>query len=102
MKLHVLFHHYDDDHTMMPNAIAVMDEFTIDTAGLDVWHEEMKKAKESMGPGSFREAIITVPDKAVLSLFGTHYIPGTVEYVAQTGGRPLVEVLAPYADDDTV
>lgn len=69
MKVYVLFHHYEDDPSVMPNAVAVWDEYLADNAGIDAWEEEMAKAKASMGPGSYREAVLDVPDRDVLALF---------------------------------
>lgn len=69
MKLYVLFHHYEDDPAIMPGAAAVIDEYTIDNAGIEIWEDEKERAKNQMGPGSFREAILTVPDDFVTGLF---------------------------------
>lgn len=69
MKLHILFHHYEDDPRLMPNAVAIMDEYTIETAGWDVWEEEKRDAMTKMGPGSYREAIITISGRFAKSLF---------------------------------
>lgn len=69
MKLYVLFHHYEDDPSLMPNAVAVSDEYIHDNAGPEFWEEEKKRAVAEMGPGSFREAVITVSDRFVQELF---------------------------------
>lgn len=78
MKLHILFHHYDDDPRLMPNAVAIMDEYTIDEIGYGEWVEAQEKAKGSYGPGSFRQAIVKVPDADVEALFRTTEITGEI------------------------
>ncbi len=79
MRIYVLFQHYNDDPTLMPNAIAVMDEFTMDEVGYSEWKEECEKAKERYGPGSYREAIIRIPDNKVTDLFKTATLEGELD-----------------------
>jgi len=78
MKLHVLFHHYEDDFSWMPNAIATMDEYTIENVGADVWEEEKREAIEKFGPGTTREVIITVEDDDILAAFKVPTVDGKV------------------------
>lgn len=78
MKLYVLFHHPDDDSSLMPNAIAVTDEYTIDTAGEEYWYEEKAQVTDSMGPGSTREVIINVNDSQILDLFKVSEVRGQI------------------------
>jgi len=78
MRLHVLFHHYEDDFNWMPNAIAAMDEYAIESVGADVWEEEKREAAEKFGPGTTREVIITVKDDDILAAFKTSMVNGEV------------------------
>lgn len=71
MRVHILFHHYDDDPTLMPNAVAVFDEYAMDAAGRDIWEEEMEKARETCGPGTYREAVVDLNENQVRGLFAT-------------------------------
>ena len=76
MKLYVLLHHYEDDWSLMPNAIAVTDEYTIDTAGTEYWDEEKGRAIAEMGPGSTREICIVVEDQKIIDVLKVPELKG--------------------------
>lgn len=71
MRLRVLFYDYDpNDGTVMPNAIAVTDEFMEDEhGGIPPYYDRDYAKSES--DGEVREAFIDVPDSEVLALFAT-------------------------------
>lgn len=79
MKLYILFHHYDDDPRLMPNAVAIMDEYTMDEVGYGHWKDDCDEAKRDYGPGAYREAIIAIPEKSVRALFEAQAINGHIE-----------------------
>lgn len=79
MKLHVLFHHYEDDPRRMPNAVAIMDEYVLDEVGRSEWVKDQEAAKANFGPGTYREAIVTVSDATVTGLFEIAALTGAVQ-----------------------
>lgn len=71
MRIHVLFHHYDADPNLMPNAVAVWDEYLMDE-NPQGWDDEVAKAEAgTFGPGPIRQAVLEVDDDQVLALFDT-------------------------------
>ena len=86
MKLYVLLHHYENDPKLMPNAIAVFDEYLMDELGREHWEEEKAKALHSMGTGNHREIRIEIPDSVAKGAFA--------ETVVESG-----DTLVQYAND---
>ena len=76
MRLRILFHHYDDDPRLMPNAVLVMDEYMLEDCGEEEWREEARATKEKFGPGSYAEAEVRIPDSKALDLFARPEIDG--------------------------
>lgn len=85
MRLRLLFVDYSDKHeTLMPNAMAVCDEYLEDAHGgiPDFWREEQAR----IGDYPTREAFIMIPDEWVEGLFEPPAIAG--EPVAKTEAAP--------------
>lgn len=70
MKLRVAFIHYDDDPTIMPNAMVISDNYMEDAHnGTPKFYlDEVAKLRASSN-GTVREAVIEIPDAAVEALF---------------------------------
>jgi hypothetical protein len=79
VKLYVLMHHPEDDPTLMPNAIAVTDEYTIEDSGRGFWEEEMLEATAQSGPGTTREIVVVVADSDIEALFRPPVVHGHVK-----------------------
>lgn len=77
MRLRLLFVDYSEgDDSVMPNAMAVTDEYMEDAHGgpPDFWSEERAK----IGSWPMREVFVEIPDAWVEGLFTTPTIAGVV------------------------
>lgn len=79
MKIRVLFHHPEDDPSLMPNAVLCMDEYLLETAGEEVWDDEVETMIGGLGPGSTRVVELKVSDNEILRAFQTPTIDATLQ-----------------------
>lgn len=79
MRLRIMFIDYSDKHAdLMPNAVAICDEYMEDEHGgiPDFFMEEVEKARDGDYP--MRTCFVTVPDDAIKGLFEPPVVEGKV------------------------
>lgn len=75
MKLYTLWSHEGCDYDETPWLVAACDEFSVETN--DGYPEDYRKLKD--GNPKLRELIIEIPQGAVIKLFQSPVVKGTVE-----------------------